>query len=94
MPVKIHLATDKCQRDVPGLGWTTDEVSDLISALANGHYKDSEWCAAGNGLVIDCDAYVVTIDPITGKPVPSGLYIKFGFRFPANNYVIVVSCHK
>jgi hypothetical protein len=96
IPEKIWLITTDCHNDVTlSLRWTTTEVSDLLCALEDAHYRDSEWCLTGNGLAIDCDSYVVTVDTKTIEISPTGtqLYVKFGFRYPTHNFLLMVSCH-
>ena len=92
---RIFLVTEDCRRDVAALRWTYPEVAELLNALTPDHYWGSEWCATGKGMVIDCDAYALKFDTHLLELSQNGidLYVKFGFRFPAANYILIISCH-
>jgi hypothetical protein len=96
IPSRMSLITRDCQNDVLfKLRWTLVEVAEAVQSLAPKHYRDSEWCDTGVGLMIDCDSYALRFDTLKLEESAGGLplYLKFGFRFPANNYLLMVSCH-
>lgn len=94
VPENIRLMTQDCINDVQDLGWTFENVLDLLQATTAKNYRDSEWCATGKGLHIDCDSYALNFDDASGAQVAEApeIYFKFGFR-PTYLLLLVISCH-
>ena len=62
----IRLITQKCNDDVLDLSWTLQNVLELLHAATSGDFRDSEWCATGNGYSVDCDSYALNFDDVSG----------------------------
>lgn len=95
---RIYLATRDCSNNVEDLEWDTDDVARLISALLPKDYRNSEWCTARSGKVIDADAYAIHYDHIEGcrsdRWRHPSYFLKFGFRHDDPLLIVwVVSCH-
>ena len=90
----IRLITEKCQKDVLALRWTTAEVVEVLHALEHKHYRDSSWCETGVGMAVDCDAYTIDVDVRTVVPSSTGvnIYIKYGFTMLGTS-LLIISCH-
>jgi hypothetical protein len=93
-PAGMRLLTKNCSEDVLRLGWTVDEVYELLQAATAGDYKDSEWCETSARMHVDCDAYALHFNTIalTRDPRGKNMYLKFGYR-PANVLLLIISCH-
>lgn len=92
----VSLWTRKCQQDVHKLfDSDLERVAELIQALQEVGYVDSEWCENGKGAWAACDAYRVrrleTI-PATGKSETIEYFVKFAVG-KTGRLLLLVSCH-
>ena len=95
-PDNIRLLTSKCDYDVRHeLKWTVADAAELILALEDTDYHDSEWCESGARMLVDCDSYSLRFDIIQLVRSSNGvdIYVKFGFR-PTHPLLLLLSCHK
>lgn len=94
VPDEIRLFTPDCANDVQDLGWTIENVLELLHAATTDNYRDSEWCATGKGFAVDCDAYALNFDSASATQLSRApeMFLKFGFR-PNFLILIVISCH-
>ena len=93
--INTFLVTDRCNADVRKLGWSVDDVVDLVNDLTKNNYKNSEWCRISNGAWLACDAYVIIKDEYYAhlrKTIPCEYYVKFGIG-PTGKAILLVSCH-
>lgn len=90
----INLVTKKCRNDVENLGWSTDNVGELIKELRDAHYRNSEWCLSGTHWFA-CDAYVIRrkeFFELTHTYYDCEYYVKLSIS--VNGLVLLaVSCH-
>ena len=91
----VRLMTSKCITHVAKLGWTVNDVVQLIGDLYPSDYHCSEWCEASARFFVDCDVYtlhynVKTIERDLSSPE---FYVKFGAR-QNSRYVVIISCHE
>jgi hypothetical protein len=91
---RIKLITQDCISDLQNLGWTNENVLELLHATTVNNYRDSQWCATGRGYSVDCDSYVLNFDAASGTQNSNApeIYFKFGFR-PNFTFLLVISCH-
>lgn len=94
----IHLATQKCAKNVEDLEWDVDDIARLIAALRAEDYRNSEWCLGRGGTAIDADAYAIHYDYIEACRSVAWrhpqYYLKFGFRPNDPRLIVwVMSCH-
>ncbi len=93
--VDTFLVTGRCRADVQKLGWSVDDIVDLVNDLTKKNYKNSEWCRVSNGAWLACDAYVIVKDVYYAhlyKTIPCEYYVKFAIG-PTGKAILVVSCH-
>ena len=93
---RLELWTRKCRRKVRELfDSDLEQVADLINALREDDYIDSEWCENGSNAWAACDAYSIRrkeIAPATGKPLTVEYFVKFAVG-KTGQLVLLVSCH-
>lgn len=93
---RLELWTRKCRRKVRELfDGDLEQVADLINALREDDYIDSEWCENGSNAWAACDAYSISrkeIAPATGKPLTVEYFVKFAVG-KTGQLVLLVSCH-
>lgn len=93
---RLVLWTRKCQQDVHKLfDSDLEQVAELIQALRQDAYIDSEWCENGRGAWAACDAYRirrVEVIPATGKSAIVEYFLKFAVG-KTGQLVLLVSCH-
>ena len=93
--VGLQLWTRGCVKDVQALGWSHDDVIQLIRSLRNDEYIDSEWCENGKGAWAACDAYAAyQLEHIeaTNKSVRIKYFVKLAIN-KLGTMVMTISCH-
>lgn len=93
---RLTLWTRKCRSNVRALfDNDLEQVADLINALREDDYVDSEWCENGSDAWAACDAYSIRRRepaPVTGKPLTVQYFVKFAIG-KTGQLVLLVSCH-
>ena len=91
----LLLWTRDCVRDVQELGWSHDDVIQLIQGLRHDEYIDSEWCSNGRDAWAACDAYathrVERIESIN-KSIRIEYFVKLAIN-KLGTMVMTISCH-
>lgn len=95
--VNVSAWTKKCGRDIRSLGFSLEDVAELIRfGLDKGRFLDSEWCEQRkNGPWAACDAYEVfrsEWNDAAYKKMLIEYYIKFAIN-ERGNLLLIVSCH-
>lgn len=93
---RIFLVTRDCRRDVENrLGWSTDDVGQLVLELSDRDYRNSEWCKSSISKWLPCDAYTIRRSEhinASGISVNCEYYLKFAIG-PDGTALLFVSCH-
>ena len=91
----LLLWTRDCVRDVQELGWSHDDVIQLIQGLRLDEYIDSELCSNGRDAWAACDAYAThRLERI--ESINKSMRIEYFVKLAINKLgtmVMTISCH-